>query len=104
MQQHESISGSSAINWDFDIGRTAWITEVRIHLSDVGGNDDLVITLNSALGSEHDIVRRRIDMTSIYDIVWTPESEDFFIAKEDKMNISWSNPNSRSYGIEVLYR
>jgi hypothetical protein len=64
---------------------------------------DLNITVNSGNGPEYDTLIYTIDpsTSSITSLVWSPCS--MILLKGDAVEVSYSNPDDRTYGVTVYY-
>lgn len=83
---------------------TAWQLEgIRVHLSAAGGAGDLTATIDHSDGSAYDVVLLTQDMTSVVDLVWSPERPMEFLP-DDELDIAWANGSSRTYGVELLFK
>ena len=82
----------------------AWQFEsIRVHLSAAGGAGDLTATIDHGSNAVYDIVLLTQDMTSVVDLVWSPERPMEFLAG-DELDIAWANANTRTYGLEIVYK
>lgn len=97
----DKTTGSGVMAKQLTCAEAWFVKEVRIHLSDVGGGDTLQILIN-ATGSAYDLVCMTQDMTTITDYYWQPDQE-IPLLSTDTFDILWNNPNSRTYGIEIIY-
>lgn len=104
MNKHDHATGSAAISYSLAPTNTEQILEVRIHLSAAGGAGNLTITHNSALGAAYDVNLLTQDMTAVQDLVWNPDGDFHELAPGDSFDIAWANANTRTYGLEVIYR
>ncbi len=83
---------------------TAWqLEEIRIHLSAVGGAGDLTATLEHRIGAAFDLVLLTQDMTAVTDFIWHLERPMEF-GPDDKLDFAWANINTRTYGLEVIFK
>jgi len=99
----QRATGAAAIAETLAPG-TAWQLEgIRVHLSAAGGAGDLTATINHSTGPEYDINLLTQDMTSVVDLVWSPERPMEFLA-EDELDIAWANSGTKTYGIEVVFK
>ena len=78
------------------------LEEIKIHLSAAGGAGNLTVTLDANAGAAYDAIILTQDMTTIIDLVYTPERQLQFDAS-DKLVIAWANASNRTYGVEVKY-
>ena len=105
MEQHKIETGAVAIAYSFNPGKSVHVTEVRVHLSAVGGAaENLTIKHNSALGAAYDVLHHTEAMAAVADLVWRPDLGPWYIAKGDTLDIAYANSNNRTYGLEILYR
>lgn len=105
MNQHKSTSGSAAIAYTFNPGKSVYITEVRLHLSAAGGAvENLTITHNSALGAGFDVVHLTQAMAAVTNLVWRPEDGPLYVFKGETIEFAYANSNARDYGLEIIYR
>lgn len=105
MQNHDYETGAAAIDYSFSATGKRYITEVSLHLSAAGGAaENFVIKHNSALGAVYDVNIYSVDMTAIQDIVWKPDGGFHELNTGDTLDIDYTNTNTRTYGLEVLYR
>jgi len=104
MDQHKTTTGAAAISWDFDPEQNCYVQEIRLHLTAAGAAGDLVISHDSAKGTNFDVVHRTVDMTLVESLVWRPEGKGIYVAMGDKVNFAWANASTRTYGLEVLYK
>lgn len=105
MERHKYETGSGAIDYSFEEDYSVYITSIRLHLSAAGGAaEDFSVSIDSALGAEYDVNHLALDMTAVQNLVWRPEDGPLYVAKGDKVSITYANSNSRTYGLEILYR
>ena len=94
------FTGNTAIARTIVEDRRWKVRDIKLHLSAVGGSGNFTMIIDSIIGSAYDTVIFSQDMTSIYDLVWVPK-EDIIVEALDTLNIAWSNPQSRTYGLEI---
>ena len=83
---------------------TAWQLEsIRVHLSAAGGAGDLTATINSGTGATYDAVVLTQDMTSVVNLVWSPERPMEFLP-DDELDIAWANVGTKTYGLEIIFK
>ena len=77
---------------------------VRLHLSAVGGAaESFTITNNSDSGAAWDCVYYSQDMNVLADLLWQPEQAVPMLS-DDVLDCAWANSNSRTWGLEILFR
>ena len=104
MLPHDYETGATAIAYSFAPAKAREVVEVRLHLSAAGGAaEDLTITHNSALGAAYDVVKATQAMAAVQDYTWVPD-RPHQLAIGDSLDIAYANSNSRTYGLEVIYR
>lgn len=105
MNCHDYDTGNAAINYTFAPAKHKYITEVRLHLSAVGGAvENLLIVHNSVLGAAFDVSLVTQDMRMVQDLIWKPDNGQHQLAVGDSLDITYSNSNNRTYGLEVIFR
>ena len=83
---------------------TDWQLEgIRVHLSAAGGAGSLTATIDSGVNAVYDIVLLTQDMTAVINLVWAPERPMVF-SDGDELDIAYANANTRTYGLEILYK
>jgi hypothetical protein len=79
------------------------VSEVRVHLDAVGGDqDDLVISLDSVVDPVYDIIFATQSMAAITDYVWQPTRPRDFVTG-DIFKVDWPNSQGKTYGVEVVW-
>jgi hypothetical protein len=103
--QRAFFTGAQALAETLDPGGSFQLEEVRLHLSAAGGtgSENFTVKVDSANGSEHDVVLAAQDMQSLADYVFHPTRPKEF-AKDDAIVFSWANAARKTWGLEVLYR
>jgi hypothetical protein len=80
-----------------------WVLlEVRLHLSAAGGANNFTATMDAGAGAAYDCVLLTQDMTSAVNVHWQPDRPIVF-SKTDELDFAWTNSNSRTYGLEIVY-
>ena len=101
--QYVNVTGALAVACTLSPS-TAWQFEsIRIHLSAAGGAGDLTATIDHHLGPAYDFNPLTQDMTSETDVIYSPERPMEF-RKGDRLVIAWANGNSRTYGLEIVWK
>jgi hypothetical protein len=96
--------GSGAMNETLDAPDYIQLEEVRLHLSAAGGaSENFEVTINSHLGTEYDLVLKEQDMNAETDVHYQP-TRPVFIHKDDKVDFTYTNTNSKTWGLEVLFQ
>ena len=102
----DSSTGAGAMSVTFDPEGSAKLLQVNITLSAASAtSENLVINLDSQLGVEYDVNIITKDMDTIVDLIinhW--ELRDFIIFEGDKITFTWANSDSRTWGLEIIYR
>jgi len=77
---------------------------VKLHLSAAGGAaENFTVTINSETADVYDTVLFSQDMTTVTDIFWQPD-RPIPIVNSDVVDFAYANGNTRTYGLEVIYR
>jgi len=98
-----NVTGAGVVAYTLAPG-TAWQLEsIRVHLSAAGGAGNLTATLDNGAGAAYDYVILTQDMTALTDLIWNPERPMEFSGTTE-LDIAWANANSRTYGIEVIWK
>lgn len=94
-------------NIDFTVENpsdTTWeIVEIRIHLEeDVGDGGNLTADIVSGVDSVYNANLITHDMTNSQD--FRDNEFDCVLEADDEVNITWTNPSGRTYGLLVISR
>ena len=101
--QYSNTTGADAIAKTLAPG-IAWQLEgIRVHLSAAGGAGNLTATIDHGTGAPYDVVILTQDMTTVTDLVWTPERPLEFLAG-DELDIAWANTGTKTYGLEIVFK
>lgn len=77
---------------------------VKLHLDIAGGvAENFTVTINSATAAVYDTVLFSQDMNTATDVLWLPE-QPIPIVNNDVIDFAYANTNTRTYGLEVIYR
>jgi hypothetical protein len=98
----DRATGVAAIAKTLKTDRPFQLTEVRLHLSGVGGATNFTATVDSNAGSAYDLLLFKEDMTLVIDLVWQPDEPIHFCAG-DEIDFAFANGNNRTYGLEIKY-
>ena len=80
------------------------LVSIKLHLSAAGGAaENFTATVDSVTAGAYDVVLFSQDMTTVADIVWVPTGP-IPIMKGDEIDFAFANSNTRTYGLEVIYR
>jgi len=60
----------------------------------------LTITLNAGAGATYDILLKTVAMVGVTSLLWQPDA-DLFMEGGDALDIAYTNPDGRTYGIQV---
>lgn len=98
-------TGSAAIASSLTPPNTALLlVSVKLNLSATGGAaENFTITVNSATDAAYDTIIFSQDMNSIQDLMWVPD-QPVPVVNIDVLDFAYANSNSRTYGLEVIYR
>lgn len=82
----------------------AWQLEtIRVHLDAAGGAGDLTATIDHGAGAEYDILLLTEDMTTVTDLVFTPERPMEFLP-DDELDIAYANAGGATVGVEIVFK
>lgn len=98
-------TGAAAIAESIPARSDIGIRSVRLNLSAAPTtSENFTVTINSNAGSAYDLVLLSEDLSvdSVTDLLWIPAKE-VYIAKDDVLDIAWTNTNTRTWGLEVVY-
>jgi len=93
-------TGSGAIAYTLLAESNIRIIGVMLHLSDAGGNEDFVMSIDSAAGEAYDTVLLSQDMHNLTDLNST---DGFIVPQGDTLSITFANTGAATYGLTVLY-
>ena len=99
----QRATGAAAIATTVAPGVPWQLESVRVHLSAAGGAGDLTITVDHSAGANYDTLLLTQDMTAVTSLIWTPDRPIEFLA-EDEVDIAWANANTRTYGLEIVFK
>lgn len=63
----------------------------------------LTITLDSADGSDYDVLLLTASMIGLTDYVWIPD-QDVCIVGSDAIRVAYTNPDARVYGVRITLK
>ena len=97
-------TGAAAIATSLTPDGPIVLDSVKLHLSAAGGAaENFTVTINSVTGGVYDTVLFSQDMNTVQDLLWQPD-RPIAIANSDVIDFAYNNGNTRTYGLEVLYR
>jgi len=96
-------TGAAAIASTLAPGVAWQLESIRIHLSAAGASGNLTATIDHSAGTVYDIVLLTQDMTSVVNLVWTPERPMEF-QSGDELDIAWANAGTKTYGLEIIWK
>lgn len=100
--QQEVITGSGVLAASLDPQGSAIIQEVRLTLNTASAtSENITINLDSAQGSLYDNNFLTTDMNTVKHLRVCDEIRMF---NNDKLVIDWANSDSRTWGLEIVYR
>uniref|UniRef100_A0A6M3IST8 Tail protein n=1 Tax=viral metagenome TaxID=1070528 RepID=A0A6M3IST8_9ZZZZ len=105
----ENFGGSETWKTAFQIVPTLddyQVMEARLTLSAAGGtSENFTITLDSAEGAAWDCTLETQDMNAVAfdDVIWGINERRFFDG-DDVLLFQYANSNSRTWGLELIYR
>ena len=99
-------TGSGAMSVTFDPEGSCRIYQINIHLSaQASTEENLVISIDSANGTEYDAKVLSKAMSGVQDVIITTyDIGEFYMFGGDKLVASWTNTDSRTWGLEIIYR
>jgi hypothetical protein len=95
-------TGAAAISTSLAPGRAFQLLEIRVHLSAAGGAGNFTATVDANAGAAYDITLLTQDMTSVTNLVWTPDCPLHFDSG-DEIDFAWANVGTKTYGLEVKF-
>ncbi|MFH2034003.1 MAG: hypothetical protein ABIJ26_04795 [Candidatus Margulisiibacteriota bacterium] len=104
--QTENIDDECQL-WPSIVWPVDWqLKQVELHLEAAGATaaENFVIALDSDKGAYWDTTYYTKDMNGVADIIWIPEGGPITISKDDKLNFTWANADSRNWGLKAWYR
>lgn len=103
-RQTDPVTGSGALSYTFTPGKEFVFEGVRLHLSAASATiENFVITLISSKGVVYNVKLYSINMNTVQDLIYQPESPQGFVAG-DSLVFTWTNTNLRTYGMEIVYK
>ena len=100
----ERATGAAAIATSVTPDKPSQLESVRLHMDAAGGAaEDFTVTINSATDAVYDTEIFSQDMTSVQDICWVPDPP-ISIMFNDVIDVAYNNGNTRTYGLEVIYK
>lgn len=95
--------GSGPIDFSLDCVQSTEIVCIRLSLGDYGGGGEMSIFMESGINPALNFVFDIQQMTNLKNLLIDGKGEGMHLSNGDKFRIQWANPNSVSYGLEVLH-
>jgi hypothetical protein len=95
-------TGAAAIAFELSRDTNWMVYEVRVHLNAAATQDTLTIRIDSSANAVYDAVLYSQDMSGHADFVWRP-TRPIFLQANDQLEVAWTNTDTRTYGVEVIY-
>lgn len=96
------FKGSGALNESIELDEATIIDRYEIHLSSASGtSEDIELSLDSEDGNEYDVVIDSQDMNTLSDYI---SSIGYEYQKGDKIKITWTNTDARTWGLYIYLR
>jgi len=99
----QRATGAAAISTTVAPGVAWQLESIRVHLSAAGGAGNLTATIDHGTGAPYDIVLLTQDMTTVVDLVWSPNRPMEFLPG-DELDIAWANAGTKTYGLEIIFK
>jgi len=97
-------TGAAAMSSSLTPDKPIELVCVKLHLDVAGGAaENFTITINSETDAVYDTVIFSQDMNTATDVFWLPE-QPIPIVNNDVIDFAYANSNSRTWGLEVIYR
>jgi len=99
-------TGSGAMAVTFDPEGSCKILQINLHLNAASAtSEDLVISLDSVNGTAYDVNVVTHNMDTVKDLIISAHDiNDFVMFAADKLTFAWTNTNTRTWGLEIIYR
>ena len=99
-------TGAGAMSVTFDPEGSCRLYQINIHLSaEATTAENLTISLDSANGTEYDVKVLTKAMSGVQDVIITTyDIGEFYMFGADKLVATWANTDSRTWGLEIIYR
>lgn len=86
------------------VGMSYRLLSVAAHFSTAPtAAGSLTVTLDAADGSDYDTLLQTASMVGLTDYVWIPD-QDVCIVGSDAVKVTYSNPDSRVYGVRITLK
>ena len=96
-------TGSGALNVETEPSGAGLLDSVRITLDAASATaENLIVKIDSASGAQYDITLAAQDMNTLSYYAFQPTRPHQFFAG-DKIDITWTNSNTRTWGLEVMW-
>lgn len=101
---YHRATGSASIASTLAPAKNIMLYALKLHLSATGGTvENFTATVDSVTAAAYDILLFSQDMNTTTDILWVPE-HPIPIFNGDEIDFAYANSNTRTYGLEVIYR
>jgi len=101
---HIFEKGNASIHYELAVDRPWQLEEIRLHLSANGGtSENFTATIQSAEGSEYNLVVNAQDMNAVADEQYQPY-RPIQLRSTDKILFEYTNTNFQQWGLEIIYR
>ena len=99
-------TGSGAMSVTFDPEGSCKILQINLHLDTAAStSENLVISVDSANGTEYDVNLITKDMSTVKDVVVRQiDIGEFYMFGADKLTFAWTNTDARTWGLEIIYQ
>lgn len=96
-------TGSAALASTLEVtGKTISISEVRLHLSTAGANENFTITLNHGAGAVYDAVLNASTTNALTDLNIIP-TRPWIVESGVAVDFALANSNTATWGLEVIF-
>lgn len=101
----ETFSGSEAVKIVLTSGTEFELLEVKLHVNVAPStSENFTITRDADEGTYWDELIRSQNMAGTTDFIWDLRDTPLRYQPNDKLTFDWLNSDSRTWGLEVLYR
>jgi hypothetical protein len=98
----DTVDGNGVLNFEVSPTGPGQLEGVRITLDAASATSEtLVVKIVSDKGVEYNITLESQDMNTLSYHVWQPTRPQPYF-QGDKISVTWTNTNSRVFGLEVL--
>lgn len=100
------VTGAAALAGILTPGRPFKLLAARLHLSAAPTtSENLTFTLDSGIAAAYDTVLYSRDMSvgSLTDLLIAFGGDEHIFESDDHIDIAWTNTNTKTYGLVVIY-